>query len=305
MNQNLTRSNLNQFNLLIMKLSYVLIAAVIVCSACSKTRKAPNGLEAEVVREGEGKFAEPGQYLVMSMLFKDTKDSVWDDTRKREIPVVIPMADTSAMKSEKGIESIFRVMKKGDSLVMKVTAKSFFENTQGRQVPANIKPEMLLTFSFGVIDITNQEGLNKLQEKIMAIQNEKNRAQSEGQLAADTTAIDGYLADKKITAMKDKSGLRYVITKASNGEKPTLSSTVIVKYKGSLMENGLIFDESQIEYPLTSLVQGWQIGFQLLSKGSKATLYVPSSLGYGLNGSPPDIPANANLVFEVELIDFK
>jgi FKBP-type peptidyl-prolyl cis-trans isomerase FkpA/FKBP-type peptidyl-prolyl cis-trans isomerase FklB len=53
------------------------------------------------------------------------------------------------------------------------------------------------------------------------------------------------------------------------------------------------------------LIQGWQIGFTLLNKGSKATLYVPSSLGYGPNGYPPSIPANANLVFEIELIDFK
>ena len=290
-----------------MKLSYVLIAAAIVCGACSKTRKAPNGIEAQVVREGEGKVAAIGEYLVMSMLFKDSKDSVWDDSRKRGIPVVIPMADTSAIKNEKGIESIFRVMKKGDSLIVKVTARSFFENTQGRQVPPNMKPDGLFTFYFGVDDITNQEGLNKMQEKIMAAQNEKNRAQQQGQLAADTTAIDAYLADKKILAMKDKSGLRYVITQSSEGGNPTLSNTVKVNYKGSLMENGKVFDQSQspIEFPLSNLIQGWQIGFQLLSKGSKATLYIPSSLGYGLNGSPPDIPANANLVFEVELIDFK
>ena len=129
-----------------MKLSYVLIAAAIVCGACSKTRKAPNGIEAQVVREGEGKVAAIGEYLVMSMLFKDSKDSVWDDSRKRGIPVVIPMADTSAIKNEKGIESIFRVMKKGDSLIVKVTARSFFENTQGRQVPPNMKPDGLFTF---------------------------------------------------------------------------------------------------------------------------------------------------------------
>ena len=290
-----------------MKLSYVLIAAAIVCGACSKTRKAPNGVEAQVVRDGKGNFAATGEYLVMSMVFKDAKDSVWDDSRKRGIPVVIPMADTSAIKNEKGIESIFRVMKKGDSLIVKVTAKSFFENTQGRAVPPNLAPEGLFTFYFGVDDIANQEGLNKMQEKIMAAQNEKNRVQQQGQLAADTTAIDAYLAGKKIVAMKDKSGLRYVITQKSEGGNPTLSNTVKVNYKGSLLENGKVFDQSQnpIEFPLPNLIQGWQIGFQLLSKGSKATLYIPSSLGYGLNGSPPDIPANTNLVFEVELIDFK
>ena len=282
-----------------MKISYVLIAAVIFCSACgskSKTRKSPNGYEMEVVREGEGNFAQPGQVIVMNMLYKDDKDSIWFDTRTQGAPAMQIVQDTSRMDQEKGIENTFRSLKKGDSVRIQVSTKSFFENTLHQPVPPEIKPEINLTFLIGVIEITDRAGVSKYQEKI------------EGrQLAKDVLAIDAFLATKGIVALKDESGLRYVITKAGRGEKPPLTSVVKVSYKGSLLENGKVFDQSRapLEYQLRGFIQGWQIGFQLLPKGTTATFYIPSSLGYGLNGYPPDIPPNANLVFEVELVDFK
>jgi FKBP-type peptidyl-prolyl cis-trans isomerase FkpA len=288
-----------------MKFSYVLlIAAVIFCGACSKTRIAPNGFECKVLREGEGEYAAPGQFLVMNMLYRDSKDSVWADTKKRGIPLIIPVGDTSMIKQEKGIESTFRILKKHDSVLITMPAKLLFD---GQPMPPNLKPEEKFTFLFGVIDVTDREGVQKLQNEIQAKEMEKQRAAAEGQVAADTLAIDAYLADKKIIAQKGENGLRYVITKAGTGDKPTLASTVKVNYKGSLLSDGSIFDQSQspIEFPLSNLIQGWQIGFQLLPKGSTATLYIPSTLGYGANGAPPNIPPNANLVFEVELIDFK
>ncbi|MEJ0054708.1 MAG: FKBP-type peptidyl-prolyl cis-trans isomerase [Bacteroidota bacterium] len=288
-----------------MKFSYVvLIAAVIFCSSCEKTRVAPNGFKCQVLREGTGEYAQPGQFLVMNMLYRDAKDSIWADTKKRGIPLIIPVGDTSMIKNEKGIESTFRILKKNDSVLITMEAKLLFD---GQPMPPNLKPEEKFTFLFGVIDITDRDGVQKLQEQIQAKEMDKARAAQAGQVAADTVAIDAYLADKNIIAQKGQSGLRYVITQQGSGDKPSLESTVKVNYKGSLLADGSIFDQSEspIEFPLSNLIQGWQIGFQLLPKGSKATLYIPSTLGYGANGAPPNIPPNANLVFEVELIDFK
>ncbi len=122
------------------------------------------------------------------------------------------------------------------------------------------------------------------------------------QLEADGVAIDGYLATNNISAQTDASGLRYVITSLGSGPKPTLSNTIRVKYKGMLLSNGQIFDQanSAVEFPLSNLIQGWKIGFQLLPEGSKATLYIPSGLAYGAKASG-SIPPNSNLIFEVEL----
>jgi len=205
------------------------------------------------------------------------------------------------------MESAFRVVKKGDSLELTVTAQSLFENTWQQPVPAGVKPEDKITFLIGCKEVTDREGIQKIQADIQSREMERMQKLAVEQMALDSAAIDTYLASNNIKAEKGTKGLRYVITKLGNGPKPSLESTVKVNYKGSLLENGTVFDQSQapIEFPLANLIQGWQIGFQLLPKGSKATLYIPSTLGYGQNGSPPVIPANANLVFEVELIDFK
>src|SRR6478609_8217991 len=133
-----------------MKLSFLFLAVILVCSACSdKTRKAPNGFEMTIIRDGEGAYGESGKFLVMSMLYKDDKDSAWFDTKKLERPGVIMIPDTSTLKTEKGMESVFRVLKKGDSVTFKVQAKSLFEDTWRTQVPPNVQPESFLTFNIG------------------------------------------------------------------------------------------------------------------------------------------------------------
>ena len=107
--------------------------------------------------------------------------------------------------------------------------------------------------------------------------------------------------------------MRYVITTAGTGAKPALTNSVVVKYSGKFLNDGVTlaksveFDGSTtaVTFKLSSLIVGWKIGFQLLPKGSKATLYIPSGLAYGKNGAGSSIPANANLFFDVELIDVK
>ncbi|HBK88887.1 MAG: FKBP-type peptidyl-prolyl cis-trans isomerase [Cyclobacteriaceae bacterium] len=135
---------------------------------------------------------------------------------------------------------------------------------------------------------------------------------TEEQLAKDVATIDKYLADNNITnAIKDASGLRYVITTpAPAGAKiPTLANGISVKYVGKLMSTGVAFDShptTAVNFgTLAGLIKGWQIGFTQFGKGTVATLYIPSGLGYGTVGSPPAIPANANLIFDVTLVDVK
>ncbi len=133
------------------------------------------------------------------------------------------------------------------------------------------------------------------------------------QLEKDIAIIDKWLVDNKITAVTDPSGLRYVITTAGTGAKPSLSSTIVAKYVGKFLTDGVTvaksveFDSSKPTYSskLSNFIQGWQIGFPLLPKGSKATLYIPSGLAYGKKGFGTSIPPNTNLFFDVELIDVK
>ncbi len=130
------------------------------------------------------------------------------------------------------------------------------------------------------------------------------------QAVLDAKAIDKYLSDNGLKAETTERGLRYIIDRKGDGkEKPNLVSRVKVHYEGRLL-NGEVFDSSiergePIVFPLTNVIKGWQEGIQLLTKGSKATLLIPSGMAYGPKGFPPTIPPNSPLVFSVELIDFE
>jgi FKBP-type peptidyl-prolyl cis-trans isomerase len=124
------------------------------------------------------------------------------------------------------------------------------------------------------------------------------------QLALDIEIIDQYLAERNIVAQKDDSGLRYVIHVEGPGPKPTLNSCIRTSYVGYLLSDGSVFDENtSLKRWLGVFISGWQIGFQKIPKGSKATLYIPSGLAYGKRGAGGDIPPNAILYFDVELFD--
>ena len=71
------------------------------------------------------------------------------------------------------------------------------------------------------------------------------------------------------------------------------------------MSDNSLFDENTegIELPLSFVIAGWQIGVPLIKEGGKIMLYIPSRLGYGCDGSGSSIPSNANLIFEVEMIE--
>eukprot|EP00565_Helicotheca_tamesis_P004502 CAMPEP_0185725810 /NCGR_PEP_ID=MMETSP1171-20130828/1973_1 /TAXON_ID=374046 /ORGANISM="Helicotheca tamensis, Strain CCMP826" /LENGTH=250 /DNA_ID=CAMNT_0028394029 /DNA_START=82 /DNA_END=834 /DNA_ORIENTATION=- len=106
-------------------------------------------------------------------------------------------------------------------------------------------------------------------------------------------------------AVKTDSGLIYCPMKEGDGKQPELSNTVEVHYHGTLTD-GTVFDSSvdrgqTISFPLGAVIKGWQEGLALMKEGGKATLVIPSDLGYGDNGSGDAIPPGATLKFEVEL----
>lgn len=133
------------------------------------------------------------------------------------------------------------------------------------------------------------------------------------------------LAKLKTKATKSETGLEYVLVKA-NGKKPEDGANIYVHYAGYL-EDGSLFDSSYEEVnqkygkfdenraaqngyqPLQttagklSFIPGFNEGINLMSIGDKATLFIPANLGYGERGIPNVIPANGNIIFEVELLD--
>jgi FKBP-type peptidyl-prolyl cis-trans isomerase FkpA len=99
-------------------------------------------------------------------------------------------------------------------------------------------------------------------------------------------------------------GLSYTVIKAGNGDKPGADSRVKVNYAGYLNADGSEFDKGEgAQFKVGGVIPGFAEGLQLMQPGGKYRLCIPAALGYGEAGTGP-IPANADLVFEVELLSF-
>jgi FKBP-type peptidyl-prolyl cis-trans isomerase FklB len=101
------------------------------------------------------------------------------------------------------------------------------------------------------------------------------------------------------------SGIQYEIIKEGKGEKPKVTDKVLTHYHGTHID-GSVFDSSvdrgePIEFPLNGVIKGWTEILQLMPKGSKWKVYIPSDLAYGPQGSQGGIGPNETLVFEIEL----
>ena len=104
------------------------------------------------------------------------------------------------------------------------------------------------------------------------------------------------------------SGLKYLDQVVGTGEVAVAGKTVNVHYTGWL-ENGKKFDSSvdrgqAFSFPLGAgrVIKGWDEGVQGMKVGGKRKLTIPSNLGYGPQGAGGVIPANATLIFDVELL---
>ena len=113
------------------------------------------------------------------------------------------------------------------------------------------------------------------------------------------------LNKKKKGIITTKSGLQYQVIRVGKGAKPKASDTVVVNYRGTLL-NGQEFDKSSRPVPiqLAGVIPGWREVVMLMRKGGKVKVFIPPNLGYGPRGSR-SIGPNSLLIFDIELIDFK
>ena len=132
-------------------------------------------------------------------------------------------------------------------------------------------------------------------------------------MSAERAKGDAYLEanKKKPGVIALPNGLQYEIMKAGepSGMKPTAADTVVVHYVGTLTD-GTKFDASTdrgepATFPVNGVIRGWTEILQLMTKGAKWKVTIPSDLAYGERGAGGIIGPNATLVFEIDLLDIK
>ncbi|MDP6775949.1 MAG: FKBP-type peptidyl-prolyl cis-trans isomerase [Candidatus Latescibacteria bacterium] len=105
------------------------------------------------------------------------------------------------------------------------------------------------------------------------------------------------------------SGLQYRVMRPGTGKSPTATGTVVLHYRGRLID-GKEFDSSYergepTTFRVNRVIDGWTEALQLMREGAKWEVVVPSPLAYGRSGLKPDVGPNAVLIFETELLEVK
>lgn len=139
---------------------------------------------------------------------------------------------------------------------------------------------------------------------------ERKQAEAKEKAAAELAKGQEFLAEKEKEdgIIKTESGLLYKVEKLGTGKKPVATDRVSVLYTGKLID-GTVFDSTAkrnnepTTFGVGQVIKGWGEVLQLIPVGSKVTAYIPSELGYGERGAGQDIPGNAVLIFDIELLD--
>ncbi|PJG60549.1 FKBP-type peptidyl-prolyl cis-trans isomerase [Aeromonas cavernicola] len=191
----------------------------------------------------------------------------------------------------------------------------YIANTLERQQELGIKLDNAVILK-GVTDglgknaSMTDEDIQKVLQSYDAKVNELTKAKAEKDAVENLKKGADFLAEnaKKDGVKSTESGLQYLVEKMGSGAKPKATDVVKVHYTGTLTD-GTKFDSSvdrgePATFPLNQVIPGWTEGVQLMPVGSKFKFFVPAKLGYGEHGAGA-IPANAVLVFDVELLSIE
>jgi FKBP-type peptidyl-prolyl cis-trans isomerase len=292
------------------KLGYIVLAfALAACGSNSFTTE--NGTVVTYLEKGDG--VQPVDSLVSMLRIKYTTEEgeIMMDASE---PMPLKIDPNNAVNQGELFE-VLTQLRTGDSVGFELVASELFQNTFRAPLPDSIAPDSKIKFQIAYIDQLTEQGYYDMVAK-------KAEEAASKQIVIDNEILDNYLAENNINAQQTESGLRYVITEEGNGPKPEAGQTVRVNYAGRIL-SGEYFDTSiesvakeqeiyreareyePFAFPLGQgrVIKGWDEGIALLNEGSKATLYIPSPLGYGNRGSGPIIKPNSILVFDVELVE--
>lgn len=117
---------------------------------------------------------------------------------------------------------------------------------------------------------------------------------------------------QNFTPMDKVDELKIEDVQVGTGEEVKPGATVTAHYTGAVVKTGKIFQSSHdqpgdkpIEFGLTQVIPGWTEGVPGMKVGGKRRLTIPAAKAYGEQSPSPDIPANADLVFDIELTAVK
>lgn len=304
-----------------MKKSILFLSAavtVLATAACQNFKKGDGGLEYNIAKDAGAEKAVAGDLLSVDMIIKsDRNDSLLQSTYDIGLPQIVNIAADSIPGLYAGdYNSMFKLLGEGDSAVFRLNLDTMAAKT------GQPKPEFADKFVTFSVKVRKHFKKGDLTDSALYAQIDTYfKGEIEGLKSSEESKLASYISKNKLEPTKTASGLQYVVKEEGQGNKASLGDTVVVNYTGTLV-NDKVFDtndslvakENNTFNPTRQyepirfrvghdpVIQGWTEAFQLFNKGTKATLVVPSVLGYGERGGGT-IPPYAPLVFNIEVID--
>ncbi|MDQ7947701.1 MAG: FKBP-type peptidyl-prolyl cis-trans isomerase [Pedobacter sp.] len=304
----------------------ILLAATLGLAACNREKKGPGGL-LYTIHHTEGKEKiQVGDVIKMHYIQKNDKDSLLLSTYDNELAQVFPVP---AKTYAGDINDVLTMFGEGDSATFKINLDTMAAQSK-QPKPEQFKNDKYMTFTVKIEKVFKKkagEADSTFQKRASEFFQSDYKATFEKIKNAEPAKIDAYLKDKNLKTTTTPSGLHYVINAPGDSQHPAITDTLMVKYTGSLTKKNKdgkykVFDTSddkiakennvfQVGRPygptkmaLAATVPGFAEGLQLIGKGGKITLIVPSKLGWGEQGSPQvGITPYSPVAFDVEIID--
>jgi len=263
---------------------------VVLLSACGGSyEETESGIKFTNHTNGGGEKPVPGDLVYFHAQMRNGDSVVFGSRQYGQTPSI----NISALANGKyasPVEEILTYIGAGDSITMLVDLDTIdpkpkgFENTN------------VMYYDIVLLDVVSTAKINSVKAQegaIGAMLQETVANYNNGVLNADINTTD--------------SGLKYIIHQEGSGKSAVAGKEVKVHYYG-ITTDGNPFDNSYSRgqpfgFVLGAgmVIPGWDEGIALLKEGAKATLFIPSELGYGEQGAPPVIPPNSELIFYVEL----
>ncbi len=298
------------------------ICAVALTACTTPFKKAKDGSSYKVISSGKGLKAVTGNFMELNSIAK-YNDSVLFNTFEEGMPQY-GMYDTASFPEP--YKEMFSSIRVGDSIVLRIPTDSIIK--KGQAAPFMKKGQFIYQI-YKVMGIyTSKEQTDSAQKSHIPIaqakmfqkamtQVEKSLAENKAQVEADSKLIDAYLAKNNIKATKTKWGTYIAVTNEGTGNTITSKDVATVNYTGKSLDSGVVFDSNidpkfqhvgpyDVQLNLlgqpNGVIAGWVDALQQMKKGTKATVYIPSTLAYGKQGSQPVIKPDAVLVFDMEVV---
>lgn len=250
----------------------------------------------------EGPKATYGNTILISVNTWINDSLVQSTSRDAGGPRELTLPDSTMMKGK--VPSVFEallMMAKGDS----ATVIQPLDSIMKKGIPKNFGEVKEIRYEVKLEDIITPETMQKRQQEEAQ---KAEGAKAQGMVVAEMvkTMLADYKSKKLANLQKSASGLEYVIIEKGTGAPIKDGDSVPTNYYGVRKTDGFMFDNSYTRggpapFNVGGLIPGFNEGMKLLNRGGKAVLFIPSKLGYGPQGAGNDIPANADLVFYIEM----